>query len=142
MKNAGLDELQTRIKIGRRNINDLRYADNTTLMVESKEELKKLLMKVKEESERAGSRLNIKINKIMASSPITAWQIEGEKVEVVTNFLFLGSKITVDGDCRRQLLLGRKAMTNLDCVEKQTHYSADKGLCCQGYGLPTGHEWL
>ena len=98
MRHAGLDELQTRIKIGRRNINDLRYADNTTLMVESKEELKKLLMKVKEESERAGSRLNIKINKIMASSPITAWQIEGEKVEVATDFLFLGSKITVNGD--------------------------------------------
>ena len=103
MRHAGLDELQTRIKIGRRNINDLRYADNTTLMVESKEELKKLLMKVKEESERAGSRLNIKINKIMASSPITAWQIEGEKVEVVANFLFLGSKITVDGDCSHEI---------------------------------------
>ena len=103
MRHAGLDELQTRIKIGRRNINDLRYADNTTLMVESKEELKKLLMKVKEESERAGSRLNIKINKIMASSPITAWQIEGEKVEVVTNFLFLRSKITVDGDCSHEI---------------------------------------
>ena len=103
MRHAGLDELQTRIKIGRRNINDLRYADNTTLMVESKEELKKLLIKVKEESERAGSRLNIKINKIMASSPITAWQIEGEKVEVVTNFLFLRSKITVDGDCSHEI---------------------------------------
>ena len=103
MRHAGLDELQTRIKIGRRNINDLRYADNTTLMVESKEELKKLLMKVKEESERAGSRLNIKINKIMASSPITAWQIEGEKVEVVTDFLFLGFKIAADGDCSHEI---------------------------------------
>ena len=99
-------------------------------------------MRVKEESKTAGLRLNIKKTKITASGPITAWQIEGEKVEAVTDFLFLGSKITVDGDRRRQLLLGRKAMTNLDCVEKQTHYSADKGLYSQGYGLTSGHEWL
>ena len=120
MRNARLDELQAGIKIGRRNINNLRYADDTTLMAESEEELKSLLMRVKEESERAGLKLNIKTTKIMASSPIT-WQIEGEKWEIVTDF-FLGSKITVDGDCsheiRRCLLLCRKAMTNLDSVLK------------------------
>ena len=123
-RNARLDELQVRIKTGGRNINNLRYADDITLMAESEEELKNLLMRVKEESERASLRLNIKKKKteIMASGPITAWQIEGENVEVVTDFLFLGSKITVDSDCsheiRRQLLLGRKAMTNLDSVMK------------------------
>ena len=125
MRNAGLDELQAGIKIGGRNINNLRYADETTLMAESKEELKSLLMRVKEESERTGLKLNIKKKnktKIMASSPITLWQIEGEKVEAGTDFLFLGSKITADGNCsdeiRRRLLLGRKAMTNLDSVLK------------------------
>ena len=122
MRNAGLDELLAGIKIGRRNINNLRYADDTTLMAESEEELKNLLMRVKEESERASLRLNIKKTKIVASGPITAWQIEGENVEVVTDFLFWGSKITADSDCshkiRRQLLLGRKAMTNLDSVMK------------------------
>ena len=127
MRNAGLDELQAGIKIGERNINSLRYADDTSLMAESKEELKSLLMRVKEESERAGLRLNIKKSKIMASSPIPAWQIEGEKVEVVTDFLFSGSKITAGGDCshetRRQLLLGRKVMTNLDSVLKSRDYS-------------------
>ena len=112
MRNAGLDELQAGILIGRRNINNLRYADDITLMAESKEELRSLLLRVKEESERAGLKLNIKKTKIMASSPIVAWQIEGGKVEVVTNFLFLGSKITADGDCsheiKRRLLLGRE----------------------------------
>ena len=121
-KHVGLDELQAGIKIGGRNINNLRYADDTTLMAESEEELKNLLMRVKEESERASLRLNIKKTKIVASGPITAWQIEGENVEVVTNFFFLGSKITMDGDCsheiRRRLLLGRKAMINLDSVLK------------------------
>ena len=121
MQNARLDESQAGIKIAGRN-NNPRYADDTTLMAESEEELNSLLMRVKEESERAGLRLNVKKTKIMASNPITAWQIEGEKVEVVTDFLFLGSKITVDGDCsheiRRRLLLGRKAMTNLDNVLK------------------------
>ena len=102
MRNARLDELQAGIKIGRRNINNLRYADDTTLMAEGEEELKSLLMRVKEESERAGLRLNIKKSKIMASSPITAWQIEGEKVEVVTDFLFSGSKITAGGDCSHE----------------------------------------
>ena len=122
VRNARLDELQVGVKIGRRNINNLRYADDTTLMAESEEELKNLLMRVKEESERASLRLNIKKTKIVASGPITAWQIEGENVEVVTDFLFWGSKITADSDCshkiRRQLLLGRKAMTNLDSVMK------------------------
>ena len=121
MRNARLDELQGGIKIGRRNINNLRYADDTTLTAESKEERKGLLMRVKE-CERASLKLNIKKTKIMASGPITSWQIEGEKVQVVTDFLFLGSKITADGDCsheiRRQLLLGRKATTNLDSVPK------------------------
>ena len=103
MRNAELDELQAGIKIGRRNINNLRYADDTTLMAEGEEELKSLLMRVKEESERAGLRLNIKKSKIMASSPITAWQIEGEKVEEVTDFLFSGSKITAGGDCSHEI---------------------------------------
>ena len=118
MRNAELDELQAEIKI----INKFRYADDTSLMAESEEELKSLLIRVKEESERAGLKLNIKKAKTMASSPITSWQIEGEMVEAVTDILFLGSKITADDDCsygiRRQLLLGRKAMTNLDSVLK------------------------
>ena len=115
MQNAGLNESQAGIKIARRNINNLRYADDNTLMAESKEELKSLLMRVKQESEKTGLKLNIQKTKIMASSPITSWQIDGEKLETVTNFIFLGSKITVDGDCsheiKRCLLLGRKAMT-------------------------------
>ena len=122
VRDAGLDELQARIKIGGRNINNLRHANDITLMAESKEELKSLLMRVKEESERVDLRLHIKKSKIMASGPITSWQIEGEKEEVMTDFLFVGSEITVDGDCsheiRRQLFLGRKAMTNLDSMLK------------------------
>ena len=122
MRNAGLEEAQAGIKIARRNINNLRYADDTTLMAESEEELKSLLMKVKEESEKAGLKLNIQKTKIMASGPITSWQIDGETMETVTEFIFLGSKITVDDDCsheiKRCLLLGRKAMTNLDTVLK------------------------
>ena len=118
VRNSGLDQLQARIKIGRRNINNLTYADDTTLMAKSKEKLKSLWIRVKEESDKADLRLNIKKTKIMTSSPTTAWQIEGEKVEVVTDFLFLGSKITADSDhsheIRRRLLLGRKAMTNLE----------------------------
>ena len=146
MGNAGLDELQAGIKFGRRN-NSLRYADDTTLMAESKAELKNLLKRVKEESAKSSLKLNIKKTKIMASSPITSWQIEGEKVEVLTDFLFLGSKITVDGDIsheiRRRLLLGRKVMINLDSsVEKQRLYSADKGPHSQGYDLPSGHVQL
>ena len=122
MRNAGLEQAQTGIKISRRNINNLRYADDTTLMVESKEELKSLLIKVKEESEKVGLKLNIQKNKIMASGPITSWQIDGETMETVTDFIFLGSKITADGDCsheiKRRLLLGRKAMTSLDSILK------------------------
>ena len=121
-RNAGLDKAQTGIKIAGRNINNLRYADDTTLMAESKEELKSLLMKVKEESEKVGLKFNIQKTKIMASSPITSWQIDGETMETVTDFIFLGSKITADGDCsheiKTRLLLGRKAMTNLDSVIK------------------------
>ena len=122
MQNAKLDELQAGIKIARRNINNLRYVDDTILMAESEEELKSLLMRVKEKSEKSGLKLNIQKTKIMASGPNTSWQIEGGKVEAVTDFIFLGSKITVDGDCsyeiRRQLFLGKKAMTNLDSVLK------------------------
>ena len=122
MRNAGLDEAQAGIKTARRNINNLRYADDTTLMAESKEELKSLLMKVKEESEKVGLKLNIQKTKIMASGPITSWQIDGETVKTVVDFIFGGSKITADGDCshefKRPLLLGRKAMINLDSILK------------------------
>ena len=122
MRNAGLDETQAGIKIAGRNINNLRYADDITLMAESKEELKSLLMKVKEESGKVGLKLNIQKTKIMASGPITSWQIDGETVETVADFTFLGSKIIADGDCiheiKRHLLLGRKAMTNLDSILK------------------------
>ena len=121
MRNAGLDEAQAGIKIARRNINNLRYADDTTPMSESKE-LKNLLRKVKEESEKAGLKLNLQKTKIMASGPITSWQIDGETVETVRDFIFLGSKITADGDCshgiKRCLLLGRKAMTTLNSIIK------------------------
>ena len=122
MTNAGLEKVQAGIKIARRNINHLRYADDTTLMAESEEELKSLLMKVKEESKKVGLKLNIQKTKIMASSPITSWQIDGEIVETVTDFIFLGSKITADHDCsyeiKGRLLLGRKDMTNLDSILK------------------------
>ena len=122
MRNAGLDEAQAGIKIARRSINILRYADDTTLMAEGEEELKSLLMKVKEESEKVGLKLNIQKTKIMASGPITSWQIDGETVETVADSIFLGSKITADGDCsheiKRRLLLGRKVMTNLDSILK------------------------
>ena len=122
MRNAGLEEAQAGIKIAGRNINNLRYADDTTLIAESEEELKSLLMKLKEESEKVGLKLNIQKTKITASGPITSWQIDRETVETVTDVLSLGSKITADGDCshkiRRCLLLGRKAMTNLDSILK------------------------
>ena len=122
MRNAGLDETQAGIKIAGKNINNLRYADNTTCMAESEEEQKGLLMKVKEESEKVGLKLNIQKTRIMASSPITSWQINGETVETVADFGFLGSQITADGDCsheiKRRLVLGRKFMTNLDSVLK------------------------
>ena len=122
MRNAGMEEAQAGIKIAGRNINNLRYADDTTLMAESEEELKSLLMKVKEESEKVGLKINIQKTKIMASCPITSWQIDGETVEIVSDFIFGGSKITADGDCSREikrcLLLGRKVMTNLDSILK------------------------
>ena len=122
MRNAGLEEAQAGIKIAGRNINNLRYADDTTLMAESKEELKSLLMKVKEESEKVGLKLNIQKMKIIASGPIISWEINGEAVETVSDFIVLGSKITADGDCsheiQRRLLLGRKVMTNLDNIFK------------------------
>ena len=122
MRNTGLEEAQAGIKIAGRNINNLRYADDTTLIAESEEKLKSLLMKVKEESEKAGLKLNIQKTKIMSSGPITSWQIDGKTVETVTDFIFLGSKITADGECsheiKRCLLLGRKVMTNLDSILK------------------------
>ena len=128
MSNAGLEEAQAGIKIARRNINNLRYADDTIFMAESEEELKSLLLKVKEESEKVGSKLNIQKTKIMASGPITSWQIDGETIGTVTGFIFLGSKITADGNCsheiKRCLLLGRKVMTNLA-------YSKAETLLCQ-----------
>ena len=122
MRNAGLEEAQAGVKIARRNINNLRYADDTTLMAESEEGLKSLLMKVKEQSEKAGLKLNIQKTKIMASGPITSWEIDGETVETVSDFIFLVSKITADGDysheIKRRLLLGRKVMTNLGSILK------------------------
>ena len=123
MRNTGLEEAQAVIKIAGRNINNLRYADDTTLMAESEEEIKNLLMKVKEESEKVGLKLNIQKTKIIVSSPITSWQIDGKTVKTVADFIFLGStKITADGDCsheiKRRLLLGRKVMTNLDSIFK------------------------
>ena len=128
MRNAGLDEAQAGIKIAGRNINSLRYADDTILMAESEEELKSLLMKVKEESEKAGLKLNIQKTKIMATGPITLWEIDGETVETVADFILGGSKITADGDCsheiKRHLLLGRKPRQH---IKKQRHYFANKG---------------
>ena len=146
MQNAGMDESQAGIKIARRNINNLRYADDTILMAESQEELKSFLMKVKDESEKADLKFNIQKSKIMASSPITSWQTEGGKVEIVTDFIYLGSKITVDSDCsceiKRCLLLGRKAMTNLDSILKIRHHFANKGPSSQSYGFSSGHVWM
>ena len=136
MRNSGLDEAQPEIKIARRNINNLRYADDTILMAQS-EELKSLLMKVKGESEKAGLKLNIQKTKIMASGPIISWQIDGETMKTVTDFIFLGSKITADGDCsheiKRHLLLGRETMTNLE---------SKKGPSSQGYGVSSSQVWM
>ena len=133
MRNAGLEEAQAGIKIAGRNINNLRCADDTTLMAESEEELKSLLMKMKGESEKVGLMLNIQKIKIMASSPITSWQIDGETVETVAGFIFLGSKITADGDCsheiKRCLLLGRKVMTNLDSILKSRDIASPTKVC-------------
>ena len=133
MRNAELDEAQAGIRIARRNINNLRYADDTTLLAESEEELKSLLMKVKEVSEKVGSKLNIQKTKIMASSPITSWQIDGETIKTVRDFIFGGSKITADGDCshevKRCLLLGRKVMTNLDRILKSRDITLSTKIC-------------
>ena len=147
MRNAGLEEAQAGIKTAGRNINNLRYADDTTLMAES-EELKSLLRKVKEESEKVGLKLSTQKTKIMASCPITSWQIDGETVGTVADFNFLGSKITEDGDCsheiKRRLLLGRKVMTSLDKkhIKKQRHYFVHKGPSSQGYGFSSSYIWM
>ena len=133
MRNAGLEETQAGIKIAGRNINNLRYADDTTLMAESEKELKSFLMKVKEKSEKAGLKLSIENTKIMASGPITSWQIDGETVETVSDFIFGGSKFTADGDCsheiKRRLLLGRKVMTNLDTILKSRDITLPTKVC-------------
>ena len=133
MRNAGLGEAQTGIKISKRNVNNLRYADDITLMAESKKELKSLLMKVKKENEKGGLKLNIQKTKIMTSGPITSWQIDGETMETVTDFILGGSKITTDGDCsheiKRYLLLGRKAMTNLDSIFKSRDITLLTKVC-------------
>ena len=133
MRNARLDEAQAGIKIAGRNINNLRYTDDTTLMAEIKGKLKNLVMKVKEENEKAGLKLNIQKTKIMASDPITSWQIDGETMETVTDFIFLGSKITEEGDCnheiKRHLLLGRRAITNLDSILKSRDITLPTKVC-------------
>ena len=133
MRNAGLEEAQAGIKIAGRNINNLRYADDTTLMAESEEELKSLLMRVKEESGKVGLKLNIQKMKIMSSGPTTSWEIDGETVETVSDFMFWGSKITADGDCsheiKRHFLLGRKVMTNLDSILKGRDITLPKKAC-------------
>ena len=145
MRNAGLEDVQAGIKIAGRNISNLRYADDTTVMAESEDKLKSLLMKVKVESEKVGLKLNFQKTKIMASSPTTSWEIDGETVETVSDFIFLGSKITADGDCsheiKRCLLLGREVMTNLDSMFK-SNYFANKGPSSQGYGFSCGHVWM
>ena len=147
MRKAGLDEAQAGIKIAGRNINNLIYADDTTLMAESEEELKSLLMKVKEESEKVGLKLNIEKTKIMASGPITSWEIDGETVETVSDFIFLGSKITTDGDCsheiKRRLLLGKKGYAKpREHIKKQRHYFVNKDPSSQSYGFSSGHVWM
>ena len=147
MQNSRLDEAQAEIKIAVRNINNHRYADDTTLVAESKEELKSLWMKVKEESEKVGLKLNIHKMKIMASSPITSWQIDGETMETVADFIFLGSKITADGDCsheiRRHLLLGRKAMINLDRILKSRNITLSTNVhLVKAVVFPVSHVWM
>ena len=146
MRNAGLEDTQAGIKIAGRNTNNLRYADDTTLMAESEEELKSLLMKVKEESEKVGLKLNIQKTKIMASSPITSWQINGETMETVTDY-FLGlqnhCRWWLQHEIKRHLLLGRIAMTNRDSILKeQRHHFANKGPSSQSYGFSSGHVWM
>ena len=147
MRNAGLEEAQARIKIAGRNINYVRYADDITLMAESEEKLKSLLMKVKEESEKVGLKINIQKTKIMAFGPISPWQIDGETEETVTDFILGGSKITADDDCsheiKRRLFLGGKAMTNLDgTLETKRHHFANKGPYSQSNGFSSSHVWM
>ena len=146
MRNAELEEAQAGIKIAGRNINNLRYADDPTLMAENEDELKSLFMKVKEESEKVGLKLNIQKTKIMVSGPSTSWETDGETLVTVLDFIFWGSKITADGDCsheiKRRLLLGRKVMTNLDSIFKSKDYFANKGSTSQGYGFCCGHVWM
>ena len=145
MQNVGLDEAQAGIKIAGRNISNIRHADNTILMAESEEKLKSLLLRVKEENGKASLKFSIQKPKIMASSPITSWQIDGETVETVTNVIFLGSKITANGDCSHEiktLTHGRNAMTNLDGIIKHRHYFANKGPSSQDYGLSSIYVWM
>ena len=147
MWNVLLYEAQTGTKIAGRNVNNLRYADDTTLMAESEEELKSLLLKMKQESEKAGLKLSIQKTKIMVSSPIASWEIDGETMETVTDFIFLGSKITVDGDCsheiKRCLLLGKKSYDKPgQRIKKQRYYFADKGPYSQSYGFSSSHLWI
>ena len=143
-----MDEAQAGIKIARRNINNLRYTDDTTLMAESEEELKSLLMKVKEESEKTGLKLNIQKTKVMASGPFTPWQIDGKTMETVRDFIFLGSKITAGFDCsheiKRHLLLGRKAVTNLDSILKSKDTTLPTKVCLvkKNYGFSSSHVWM
>ena len=146
MRNAGLEEAQAGIKIAGRNIHNLRHADDTTLMTESKEKVKSFLMKVKEESEKVGLKLDIQKTKIMASGPITSWQIDREAMETLADFMFWGSRITADGDfsheIKRCLLLGRKVMNNLDSILKSRHYLTNKGPSSQSYGFSSSHGWM
>ena len=144
MQNAGLDEAQARIKIARRN--NLRCVNDTSIMAESEEEQKRLLMKVKEVSEKVGLKLNIQKTKIMASGPITSWQVDGETMETVTDFTFLGSQITAYGDCRHEIktLAPWKKIYDQprQCIKKQRHYFANKGPSCQSYGFSSDHVWM
>ena len=146
MRNTGLEEAQAGIKIAGRNINNLRYADDTTIMAESEEELKSLLTKVKEEREKVGLKLNIQKTKIMVSSPITSWEIDGETVETVSDFIFLGSKITEDGDCSHEIKTFAPWKESYDQprqhIKKQRRYFANKGLSRQGYGFSSSHVWM
>ena len=146
MRNAGLDEAQTGIKIAGRNINNLRYADDSNLIAENKEELERLVMKMKEESEKVGIKLNIQKTKILASGPITSWQIDEETVKTVTDFYFWGSKITADGDCSHEIKTlapwEKSYDQSIQHVKKQRHYFAIKGPCSQSYGFSSSHVWM
>ena len=146
MRNAGLEEAKAVIKIAGRNINNLRYADDTTLMAESEEELKSLLIQVKEEGAKVGLKLNIQKTKIRASSPITSWEIDGERVETVADFIILGSKITANGDCSHEIKTLTPWKESYDQprqhIKKQRHFSANKGLSSQSYDFSSGHVWM